>query len=119
MSSAIYITFRKTVKLEEWLTFCKEEKIEYAPDVIGGDTFYVDGDYHGVQVKFGEGKLGGTLPFSPPAEGKRVVVSTFWMGPMMERVAETSRKVLARFSGRYTCDPELKRLMLEKDSARK
>lgn len=111
MSSAVHITPEKTVQLPDWEKFCRKEKIEYNPYVVGGSTYYYGGNF-GVEIHFGYGPVQpGPPPFAPPKESKEIIVSHFWMGPRLEEVAMIARKILDRFPGNQTCDPELKRLM--------
>lgn len=115
MSSAVYLYFDQAVPVEPWLKFCEEEKIEHSSNTIGGNYFYFGGK-GAVELQFGQGSHKQSLPFRPPAEASRIMVSTFWMGPAVPEVAAMARKILSRFPGRFETDPELEPLMAKSGS---
>jgi hypothetical protein len=114
MSSAVFIKLPSDVPIEAWSEFCRKNKLEYHPYMLGGNTYHLDGDESGVQLHFGKGNYGAVAqtPFSPPASGREITVSTFYGGPAMPDVARVAAAILREFPGAtYYPSPELEQLM--------
>lgn len=91
MSSAVYITLEENIDLQEWQNYCVLAGIDYSPNTIGGNVYY----YKDVEIHF-----------APP----EITVSTYWMGDL-DSVARVAKKLIERFKGTYSCDPELESRM--------
>lgn len=117
MSSAIYLEFEEKIVLEDWEFFCGKNDIWYSPQTMGRNVFY---DNH-VEIVFGK-PIHKELPFieetgrydfdksEPRGVAYRIVVSSYYMRNL-NQVASVAKKILARFGGTHTCDPELVDLM--------
>jgi hypothetical protein len=57
MSSAVHLRFEKQIDRKDWAAFCKEQKVFYSPNTVGGNTFYRFG-FGGVEIHFGEADYG-------------------------------------------------------------
>jgi hypothetical protein len=114
VSSAVYLSFKKSVPLKEWHKFCPKYDIVYSPNTIGQNTFYYAG-HGGVQIKFGESNfedlpmIGDMVNFSkatPFPEASEIVVSSF-IGENLDKIAFISKKILEKWEGTFICDDEL------------
>lgn len=111
MSSAIYLSLKDEVKLEDWQKFCSQEEIEHSPYTVGGNVYYFGG-LGGVEIWFGKGsQYDKRPPYSPPAGAREISVKTYWMGRAMPYVAKVAKKIIQRFGAEWTADMELEGLM--------
>jgi hypothetical protein len=106
MRSNVFLEFNDPIPLDEWLSFCSENRIEYSPRTVGRNVFY-RGD---TQITFGESPgesielprlPSGELDFGqakPPDRAARIIVSTYWMGNL-EGVADVAKRILSHWPG--------------------
>ncbi len=119
MSSAVYISFKETIQITDFLIFCEQHGIEFSPNTVCQNCFYKKG----VQVVVdGIGVLpqkeNGQRDFDnakPPKEFDCITVSSYH-GSNLDGIAELATLMLFQWHGRYECDPELTELMTEANS---
>jgi hypothetical protein len=96
MSSAATITFDADVvgiSAKDWKAFCAEHNIQHSPNTIGGNVYYLNGDWGSVELTF---------------DRERLSVSTFHGGQAMPDVARLALLAWRRWGGDLSADPEIR-----------